>query len=92
MVQGRQISASVYLCVTLRNAISTSFSVRMYSFSARSLAKPDPPRACKGLASPDYSTHVLTISGHELPFVSLHHMVQNDYGFLGCMMNIFTRL
>jgi len=35
---------------------------------------------------------ILTITGHELLFISLHFMVQNDYGFWGCMMNILTRL
>jgi len=35
---------------------------------------------------------ILTISGHELIFISLDFMVQNDYGFRGCMMNILTRL
>ena len=33
----------------------------------------------------------LTISGHELLFISLDFMVQNDYGFRGGMMNILTR-
>ena len=67
VVQGSGISASAYLficaCVTLRNAISTSFSARAYS-------------------------HHLTISGCELLFISLDFMVQNDYGFRSCMMNI----
>jgi len=41
---------------------------------------------------------ILTIAGHELLFISLAFMVQNDYyyyyyyGFRGCMMNILTRL
>jgi len=35
---------------------------------------------------------ILTIAGHELLFISLAFMVQNDCGFRGCMMNILTRL
>jgi len=35
---------------------------------------------------------VLTILEHELLFISLDFMVQNDYEFRRCMMNILTRL
>jgi len=31
----------------------------------------------------------LALTGHELLFISLHFMVQNDYG---CMMNILIKL
>ena len=33
---------------------------------------------------------ILTISGYELLFISLAFMVQNDYGFRGCTMNILA--
>jgi len=89
-------SQLVYICLSMCNAQECSkylIQSTACSFSAHSLAKPDPPCACKGLVSPDYSTHVvLTISGHELLFISLHFMVQNDYGFRGCMMNTLTML
>jgi len=31
-----------------------------------------------------------TVSGYELLFISLDFMVQNDYGFRGCIVNILT--
>jgi len=46
---------------------------------------------CAGIRTHEANV-ILTISGHELLFISLDFMVQNDYGFQGCMMNILTRL
>ena len=53
---------------------------------------------CSGMQEVPHSvrgcTHeanvILTISGHEPLFISLAFMVQNDYGFRGCMMNMLT--
>ena len=55
---------------------------------------------CSGMREVPHSvcgcTHeenvILTISGHELLLISLDFMVQNDYGFQDCMMNVLTRL
>jgi len=44
---------------------------------------------CAGIRT--HKVHIIpTISGHELLFISLDFMVQNDYGFRRCMMNIPT--
>jgi len=51
---------------------------------------------CKSNSFSAKHTHkvnaIPTISGHELLFISLDFMVQNDDGFQDCMMNILTRL
>jgi len=35
---------------------------------------------------------ILTITGHELLFISLEFVVQKEYGLWGCSMNILIRL
>ena len=103
MVQGSRISASVYLYVCIFVCVCNAQECKKYLIQCAGIRTHEANVISKRLVvripgsgiqpgSDTGDTTVLTISGHERLFISLDFIVQNDYGFQGCMMNIPTRL